>query len=38
MDQIQGDRADAIHLGRQLAEQLLAAGADRILQKVLENA
>lgn len=38
MDQIHGDRCEAVHLGRQLAEQLLAAGADRILQKVLEKA
>ncbi len=38
MDQIQGDRAEAVELGRRLAEQLLAAGADRILEKVLANA
>jgi hydroxymethylbilane synthase len=38
MDQIQGDRSEASHLGCQLAEQLLAAGADRILQKVLARA
>ena len=35
---IEGDRADAEHLGRALAEHLLSAGADRILQKVLGHA
>ena len=34
-NQIEGARADAAKLGRQLAELLLSAGADRILQKVL---
>ncbi len=37
MDCIQGERADAVRLGRQLAEHLLAAGADRILQKVFAS-
>lgn len=35
---IEGDRADAARLGRELAEHLLSAGADRILQKVLGHA
>jgi len=38
MDRIEGDRAEAVELGRRLAEQLLAAGADRILEKVLASA
>lgn len=37
-DQIEGERTDAARLGRALAERLLAAGADRILQKVLGQA
>lgn len=37
-NQIEGARTEAARLGRQLAEDLLSAGADRILQKVLGQA